>query len=192
VPKKKQALSAQKLNYSHINYGLLELIIESAMKMPLEDLFQFYLFQDWGLYNTSLNFNASDIKVGFDRSNMIPEPWTFQSFAGSEGLSSCMLDLMRFTAVSIAGDPTYIKTSQTIREEAKIHNKLTMSYAWYILKSRKTGPIYTHSGMTERHKTYIHFKKESQTGVVILCQASTGVGELGMLILRLINNNWKK
>jgi CubicO group peptidase (beta-lactamase class C family) len=181
-----------KLHYSHINYGLLEVIMEAVMDMPLEDLYQFYLFQDWKLFNTSLNVLPNNLKVGYDRSNMIPEPWTYQSFAGSEGLVSNMLDLLKFTSISISSKDPLIESSQEITEKTKIYNKLAMSNAWYILKSRKTGNIYTHSGSTERHKAYIHFKHESKTGVVILCQSSEGVGELGLLIMRLINNNWKK
>lgn len=181
-----------KLHYSHINYGLLEIIMESIMNMPLEHLFQFYLFQEWGLFHTSLKVPANDLKIGYDRSGMIPEPWTYQSFSGSEGLVSNMYDLMRFTSMSISSKDSLIQASQAIKEKSKFYNKLAMSNAWYILKSKKTGQIYTHSGSTERHKTYVHFKRETQTGVVILCQSSEGVGELGMLILRLINNNWKK
>ncbi|GLR18291.1 hypothetical protein GCM10007940_29070 [Portibacter lacus] len=178
------------LKYSHINYALLEIILEAKMNMPLEDLFHFYLFQDLKLYNTSLAMPDQKLKIGYDRSNMIPEPWSYQSFAGSEGLVSCLNDLIKFTKQSMDDRTESLVEAQKVRKNSKINNKLSLTYAWYILNSKQTGRIFTHSGTTERHKAYIHYKKESRTGVIILCQSSEGVGELGMLILRMINNNW--
>lgn len=191
-PPGKLKLAPVHLSYSHVNYALVEIILESEMKMPLEDLFQFYLFQEWEMQHTSLAMPGLNLSTGYDRSNMIPEPWTFQSFAGSEGLVSCLNDLLHFTRLSMDSNDPIFSGAQEIHEKSKIYNKLAHSYAWYIMSSRRTGDLYTHSGQTERHKAYIHFKPESRTGVVILCQSSEGVGELGMLILRMINNNWKK
>ncbi|WP_235298272.1 serine hydrolase domain-containing protein [Portibacter marinus] len=180
------------VDYSHINYALLEVIIEQKMKMPLEDLFQLYLFQELGMLQTSLDFTKEALAMGFDRSNMIPEPWEYASFAGSEGLITCMYDLLKFVKLSMESPEDYILTSQQIKEDSKITRNLYHTGTWYIMKSRKAGDIYTHSGVTERHKAYVHFKKDSKTGVVILCQSSIGVENLGLLILRMINNNWKK
>jgi len=191
-PSGKIKWSPVQLNYSHVNYALLEIILELELKMPLEDLFQFYLLQEWELQNTSLAVPGQDLIAGYDRSNMMPDPWTYQSFAGSEGLVSNLNDLLHFTRLSMDSNDPIFSGGQEKRAKSKIYNKLAHSYAWYILSSRKTGDIYTHSGGTERHKAYVHFKRESKTGVVILCQSSEGVGELGMLILRMINNNWKK
>jgi len=185
-------LWVKSVDYSHINYALLEIILEQRMKMPLEDLYQLYLFQDLGLFNTSLHFPKDALIMGFDRSNMIPEPWEFASFSGSEGLVSCMYDLLTFIDLSMNESKTFLNSTLQLRENSKISRNLYHTSAWYVMKSRKAGEIHTHSGVTERHKAYMHFKKETKTGVVILCQSSHGVENLGLLILRMINNNWNK
>lgn len=184
------------VSYSHINYALLEIIIESTLNMPFEDALQTYLLQDLGLKNTSSTTNLDSICKGFDRSRKIPDPWLFQSFAGSEGIKSDLFDLLHFMRLNMNIAETKIDSTLSLslemQEKSKISNTLAHTYAWYVLKSRKTGSIVTHSGSTERHKVYMHFRPQTKTGVVILSMSSSGTGELGMLVLRLINNSWKR
>jgi CubicO group peptidase (beta-lactamase class C family) len=107
-----------------------------------------------------------------------------------------MNDLLHLLKLNLAvSENTLASTtlaSQVIHKQSKVSKSLSHSYGWYILQSKSTGSLYTHSGGTERHKAYMHFKPSTKTGIVILSRSSEGTGELGMLILRMINYNWKR
>ncbi len=195
-PRSRPRWSRKVLNYSHINHALIEVILEIMTQSSYRENFNQFLTSEIRMESSVIMCEENALTAGYDRSGQTPPPWTFQSFAASEGMCSNMKDLLTFLQLNLNTKEddlgNTILESQELKKTSKISKKLSHSLAWYILESRKTGKIYTHSGTTARHKTYIHFKPETKTGVVILSKSSSGTGELGMLILRLINHNWKR
>ena len=193
-PKRKLKWAGPLLHYSHINYALLEIIAESVIEKPFEEALQEYVFSKFNMVNSSSNAIPASITEGYDRSLRQTNPWNFQSFRGAEGISSNLEDLLHFLKLNLFENQKIqsIKSSLIPQKQSRLSNKLLHTYTWYVLKSRRTGSIYTHSGGTESHRAYMHFKPDTKTGVVILSKSSIGTEELGMLILRMINNNWKR
>ena len=196
LPPKRKKWSREVLHYSHINYALLELIIETTTKMPYEKALQDFLLKALKLQSTTATLDKNNVTAGFDMMNETPSPWTYASFKASEGMYSNLNDLLSFMRSNLGiaeHESNSVITKSLIKQkDSKVSDKLGHSYAWYILSSRKTGDIFTHSGSTERHKVYMHFVPRTSTGVIILSRSVEGTGELGMLILRLINYNWKR
>lgn len=196
VPPKKKRWHRQQLHYSHINYALLEIIMEIHLETAFQESFDAFLKLSLGLEATALSINPDAITEGYNLANQKIPPQTYYSFAASEGLKSNMKDLLKFMSINLFPEKSpmniTIKDVQKIQRKSSVSNHLLHSSGWYILKYPKSPYIYTHSGTTEGHKASMHFCPETATGVIILSKSTTGTGELGLLILRMINYNWTR
>lgn len=192
-PPPQKKFQPQILHYSHINHGLLEIIIESIEEQPFETIIDEYLRNSLGMKKSYFSEIEDTIVQGYGLGDQQTEPLNFNSFNASEGMKSNLEDLIHFVRLNLQKDPgKIVKSSQEKIQKAKVSQQLSFSPAWYILKYRRSPYIYTHSGGTEGHRAYVHFCPETGTGVIILSQSTKGTGELGLLILRMINYNWKR
>ncbi len=181
------------LHYSHVNHSLLEIIIEQIEDRPFDQIINEFLVNNLGLRHSNFSTSGEHIVQGYGLGDQEIDPLSFSSFNASEGMKSTLEDLISFVLQNLDRAPSeLIKKSQEKIEKAKVSKQLSFSPAWYILKYRRSPYIYTHSGATEGHKAYVHFCPDTGTGVVILSQSVKGTGELGLLILRMINYNWKR
>ena len=186
-------LGRKQLYYSHVSFALLEIILEIKTKKSYPELLRDYVLDPFKMDQSFIQ-DASITLKGFDRSYQASSPWTFRSFAASEGLKSTLIDLIRFVDANIGIGETrfkHIQEALKIRKRSKINRNLHHSLAWYIMDSKKTERIYTHAGSTDGNRAYVHFCPTTKTGVIILSQSNIGTEELGLLLLRFINYNWK-
>ena len=185
--------------YSNINFALLEIAIENATGLPFEEVINQRLFQPLHLNNTYVHNdlkNGKSPSPGYSISRNLVTPLTFQSFAGSEGIKSSILDLTRFVQASI-GKPTTELTSslENIQEPlgpTNLNKYAKVAKGWHVFKHKKYYNTILHSGSTNGHRAYIGFVKETETAVVMLSNSEHGTDGLGFLILRMLNHNWKK
>jgi hypothetical protein len=70
--------------------------------------------------------------------------------------------------------------------------KLEIAPGWYRFLPKKDFPVYVHTGRTSGHSAMIAFSRETKTGVVVLANSSAGTDDLGLLILRMINRQWRR
>ena len=195
-PIKRKKKDKSKALYSHLNYGLLEIILELHFQIPFEDMVKENLFLKLGMENSFVNAGLKEVlNPGYDRTLKQVDPWTFPSFAASEGISSSMNDLIRFVRVNLdKSHPVQSALEQTHEMEvATNYNKfLYFGKAWNIVKNKGHYNIISHMGKTSGHQAFAAFIPETQTGVVMLVNSAYGVQDLGLLILRMINYNWKR
>jgi CubicO group peptidase (beta-lactamase class C family) len=180
-------------NYSHINHALLELVIENAMKKPFEDVLLDYLNMELDVNSTFINLGERKfgvISAGKDRSLEIVEPWTFPSFAASEGMKSTTHDLLKYLSLHLKS--SFLNKSMLNLNIPTFNNRLTYSNGWHIMKMTKNYKAFISTGNTSGHSAFIGMIPETNTGVVILSNSPYGTKDLGLLILRMINYNWKR
>jgi CubicO group peptidase (beta-lactamase class C family) len=124
------------------------------------------------------------------------KPWSFASFSASEGIKSTAEDLSNFIRLNLGLEyPTLynsVESQLQIAEKTNYNDKIMMANGWHVVDQGKKYNIYTHTGKTSGHTSFLAFVKETNTGVVILSNSSWGVEDLGFLILRMINYNWKR
>lgn len=174
--------------YSHIGYALLEHVIESVTNEPFAKVFNRYITEKNELRQTHAAHRVP-LTPGFDLANRSASPWSFQSFQGSEGAVSSLSDLMTYVRVHLNDDsiPLMWNTSQPTDD------KLVYSVpGWYRVMPKKRFPVYIHTGRTSGHTSTIAFSRETKTAVIILANSSKGTDALGMLILRMINRQWRR
>jgi CubicO group peptidase (beta-lactamase class C family) len=183
--------------YSHINYALLEIVIENITGLSLEMAMQKYILNPYNLLNTSLKNPGEENKQlaqGYNKAGVETHTWSFQSFSGSEGLISTSGDLTTILSAWLNGTgKDAVVFNQSLVPFIKIPDtkKTYVADAWHLFKNKKYN-IYLHSGKTSGYAAFMAFVKETKTGVVLLTNSTHPMDGLGMLILRMINNNWKR
>ncbi len=189
----------QDFKYSHVNYALLEIIIEKATRKRYETNLREKLFDPLNLDNTFVQFsenNTEKLSTGFDRAHRKTQAWDFKSFAGSEGLKSSAQDLTKFIRANMKLSRTALDDilykNHNIERLTDLNDNIYIGKAWHIIDHGKKYDIVMHSGKTSGHNCFIAFVPETLTGVVVLCNSSYGAQDLGFLILRMINHNWKR
>lgn len=194
VPKSKGSF-----NYAHTNYGLLEIILESATNKSYGALLEEYILGPLFLDDSFVFFKErkDDILTpGYDRAGRLTDPWTFASFGASEGLKTSVTDLVQFMKVNIGLTDHPLGQIFALNHQKEVETDFNASIrtgrGWQIIDQRKGYDIITHTGKTNGHNAFMAFVKETGTGVVILSNSNMGTRDLGFLILRMINFNWKR
>lgn len=193
VPRRKEG----KFNYSHVNYALLEIILEEHSGMAFHDLMKQQIFDPLKMDHSFVDFSENRIITpGYNRAMRKVKPWSFASFSGSEGIKSTAEDLSKYIRLNLGLNfPTLYKSVESqlqIVEKTNYNDKIMMANGWHVVDQGKKYNIYTHTGKTSGHTSFLAFVKETKTGVIILSNSSWGVEDLGFLILRMINHNWNR
>lgn len=174
--------------YSHVGYALLELVIESVANEPFPKVFNRYITEKYGLSQTHAMHRVS-LTPGFDLANRAVSPWSFQSFRGSEGAVSSLADLVTYVRVILNDNSIPLMWNTTQATDEKL---VYAGPGWYRVLPKKQFPVYIHTGRTSGHTSTIAFSRQTQTAVIILANSSKGTDDLGMLILRMINRQWRR
>jgi CubicO group peptidase (beta-lactamase class C family) len=184
-------------NYSHTNFGLLEIVIENASKKNFNDLMEQEIFEEQGMANSFVDFTERRLNVispGQDRSLSAVEPWAFKSFAASEGIRSSAYDLASYIKfilrkAKLKNDSWKLVSDFSI---PTFNDRLAYSFGWHNMKINKKTKAYISTGNTSGHSSFIGLIPETNTGVVLLSNSPYGTKDLGLLVLRMINYNWKR
>lgn len=184
--------------YSHTNYALLELIIENVTGQNFDDVFKSYIAIPLQLENTFIDFpeqKENYISPGFDKAMDQTKPWLYSSFRASEGVKTSMSDALLYLNNIIkhekvnSGHHT-IADNEEYASEKSFNKHLSIENGWHILHV-KNNKIAVHTGRTSGHSCFMGMVQSSKTAVVIFSNSWTGTGDLGLQILRMINQNWK-
>jgi len=195
--KKKQR---KQYKYSHTNYAILEVVLERVSNQTYEQLLQKYIFQPCDMSQSGVhNFtteNRNKMIKGHSLGGQPTPPWQMRSFAGSEGIKTSMDDLLKYMKASLKNKthqlgPVLAKNQQPlIKTDMAKH--IYGGNGWHIITNKNYYDVVMHAGSTTGYRSFMGFVQESQTGVVILANSPHSMNGLGLLVLRLINNNWKR
>jgi len=188
-----------KYHYSTLNYALLEVAIEFATKQSFETVLKEKTFDPLAMQNSCVSIDDEQeilLTPGHTISGKAIPIWQFKSFAASEGVKSTAEDLLRFLACNLGKTNPDLAANfsqthlQTI--ETELNRNAYMAKGWHNVKIKKYYDATLHAGSTSGQRAFMGFVKETQTAVVMLSNSEYSTNGLGFLILRLINNNWKK
>ena len=185
--------------YSHTNYALLEVLLEAKFKISYENLLQEYLLDILKMDDTYVEeteHRNARLSKGYNRAGIDASPWVFKSFGGSEGIKSNVEELTYFVRASMGISNTFLDhilpNTHKIQATTNYNKDIHLGKAWHVIDQKSKFAIRMHTGTTGGHKSFVAFVDETKTGVVILSNSSLGTEDLGMLILRMINHNWKR
>lgn len=180
--------------YSHLNYALLQWIITANTNRSIDQLFYDYISGPMTMDQSTFAVNTA-VVPGYDRADRLTPTWQLDAFAGSEGMKSSMQDLQIF--IRSLMDPTHdlnriFKNQVEEQHQIPRSKKTYTADAWHLFRNKKYPDIYLHSGKTSGHGAMIAFVADTRTAVVILTNKVASMNGLGILILRMINDNWKR
>ncbi len=182
--------------YSHMNYALLEIIIENIYNQPFEEVAQDLVLRPLVMKHSFLHFKEDKhtLTLGQDRSAQQVNPRTYSSFLASEGLKSNMNDLLLFLRAHLNREETVESCWQSLfsKEKSSFNDKLSTANGWQIYNINKRFKAALHTGRTSGHSAFMGMVDHTKTGVVVLSNSEYGTRDLGLLILRMINHNWKR
>ncbi len=184
--------------YSHVNFALLEIILENITNQAFEQLLQDSLLSPLQLNHTYINVPdslQSTIVQGHSIGGIEVGTWTFASFAASNGIKTNLTDLLRFIRVQM-GDihPEYsalFEPNFKPKHQSALTKQISVGNAWHIIHQRKYHDVIGHPGATDGHRIEIHFIPETRTAVVILSNSEYHMDNLGLIIMGILNNHWK-
>ncbi len=193
------AKNAGKYHYSTLNYALLEVAIEYATNQSFESVLKEKIFNPLDMQNSCIAIDeeqAKQLSCGYTVAGIETPIWQFQSFAASEGVKSSTADLLNFLACNLNQSHPKLAAnfSQTHVQsiETEFNKNAFMTKGWHLVKNKKYYDSFLHAGATSGQRAFMGFVKETQTAVVMLSNSEYRTDGLGYLILRLLNNNWKK
>ncbi len=187
-------LQSRSYRYSHLNYVILQWCLERATDMTYQELLAKYT-SSWTPHQTTI---ASDTQlnttIGYDRTGREAPISRFGYFFGSEGILSSAGDLTRMMHYYLSSSEGQRLLERILQPVQKIPGgrKSMVAHGWHLFKNKKYHDIYLHSGRTMGHAASIHFIFETKTAVILLTNAPGRLYGLGTLVLRMINNNWKR
>ena len=189
---KPDTASSEVVRYSHINYALLEIIVEIATDQTFKTVLSRYLLQPQGTDRLT-GFDIPGVTPGFGRDGSPASVLTLSSFGGSEGLRSCMDDLLSFLRFQLRTHQVSHRTVLFSPYLEKINREPASTLGgWQILGTPGRYDALVHSGHSPGHYAFAGIVPETNTAVVLLTNSSSGIGDLGYLVLRMINNQWKR
>ncbi len=187
--------SEKSFQYSHHNYALLSLWIEKRTGQSFSSLLQDFIVQQHQESNDFLSMGDQkyiDAYSGLSKAGNLESAIHYGSHEYSQGMQAKMIDLIAFTqSFWLDENNPVAQLCLDNHIETDIRNKLLFSRSFYVLQNKKY-TVYTHSGRSNRHTAAIHFVPETKTGIIALSNSEIGTKDLSLLVLRMINHNWKR
>jgi CubicO group peptidase (beta-lactamase class C family) len=183
--------------YSHMNYALLEIILESVYGKSYNEILFEKILLPLNMNQSFVHFkeDKSILTAGLDRSGSQVTPWEFNSFTGSEGIKSSLSDLVKFVRANLGTidvSLTSILDDNFEEDHTSFNDKIVVSTGWQIFKINKRLNAALHTGSTSGHSAFVGMIRETDTAVIVLSNSTFGTKDLGMLVLRMVNDNWKR
>lgn len=184
--------------YSHTNYALLEEIIQQVTGLDYNDVIYEYISKTCNLNNTFVDFpeqKENYIAPGHDKYGKKVKPWTFSSFRASEGIKTCADDAVLFLKFLLSQNDIDTAAIQVVidkedKPDKSFNKHLYVENGWHII-TVKGKKVSIHTGRTSGHSCFMGMVKDTGTAVIVMSNSWAGTGDLGLQILRLINQNWK-
>jgi len=182
-------------SYSDTDFALLEIILERSSSKAFEDLIEYYINEKLGthFFTSAHEQKESIVASGMNRSGIEGEPMVFKSFAASEGIKGTVKDVLTFMQYLISKNKDKVETKEHFKSNPETWTSRIRGFeGMYIVDAGKNAFPFVSNGLTNIHHSFIGFLPRTQTAVVVLANSATGTKDLGMLTLRMINNNWKR
>lgn len=182
--------------FSNLNYDSLQIALEIELAMPFEEILRAGLLDPLGLDSTLFELPPDAVLAqGFNLGGLPAEPAGPEWGPASFGLKSTARDLIRWMRQILAPESDWhVVFSELYRAPVPtgIRKNTWMGYGWHVIYPKKRFRVLAHTGATDGHMAYMAIAPQTRTGVFVLANSPHGVKGLGMLALRMLNNNWKK
>ena len=183
--------------YSNSDYGLLQICLENALKQDFQTMINETVNNhlDAGFFYTKFEQEENIVTPGIKRSGVVGKHWNVHNFAAALGLKSTISDMLQFARYKIEKHK-----SLSTEDWEKLHESLPETWnpqvksfeGLYMVKINNHQKLLASNGHSDIHGSFLAVSPLTKTAVVVLSNTAAGTQDLGMLIMRMINNNWKR
>jgi CubicO group peptidase (beta-lactamase class C family) len=182
-------------HYMDLDYALLGIVIEYATNFDFQANLDNEINAVIGteFFVTKYEEKEDLVVLGMSKSGIWSSGSDFNVFGPALGVKGSISDLEKLLRFLIYN---------TSNSEFFNFKNMQHSYAWdknvlakdglYLIEVKKNQKVYASYGHSNIHQVFLGFKANTNTGVVIAANSSTGTKDLGILVLKMINNNWKR
>ena len=169
--------------YSHLNFILLDWILRNTTGKSL---------QEHTLSVLNLDIHQKPTLPGYTKSMKVATIWNSNLFFGSLGATSNLIDLTRICKDLLNTNHSASHPFFEIKEMKVRSKKGYVAKGMQVIPIAKNTYMYFHTGRTEGHYSFVGLMPGTRTGVIILANSSIGADLLGVNILRMMNQNWRR
>lgn len=174
-----------KYEYSNIGVGLLGQALALKAGLGYEEMVRRRVLEPLGMTDTAITLTASMKQRMAEGSNEALKPvanWDFDALAGAGALRSTALDMLKFLTAAMGTRPTPLRAAFDLMLEKKLPTgtpDLEIAMGWHVW-TKYGATIVWHNGGTGGFRSWAGFDPAKKTAVVVLCNTSFGVDDLGL------------
>ena len=174
-----------KYDYSNLGVGLLGHVLAKKAGKSYEELVIETILKPLGMSRSSITLSAAhkaNFAAGHTPGLAETKNWDLPTFAGAGALRSTANDMLRFLAANLGIGETplrkAIEMSHAIQKPTG-NAELSVAMGWHVYTRHNT-PLIWHNGGTGGYRTFAGFVPSKKTAVVMLCNTSFSVDDIGL------------
>lgn len=175
----------EKYEYSNLGVGLLGHALALKAGLSYEELVRRRVLEPLGMNDTAMALPdrlAARLAPGFDLLLKPVKNWRFDALAGAGALRSTARDMLKFLTAAMGRRETPLRRAFDLMLEDRRPTgapDLEIGLGWHVWKKYGTEIVW-HNGGTGGYRSFAGFDPAKKTGVVVLCDTSFGVDDLGL------------
>jgi CubicO group peptidase (beta-lactamase class C family) len=178
----------QKWIYSNVDAGLLGLTLGVRASTSYEALLQARVTGPLSLRSTAVGLSdhmRSRLAVGYDADRRVAPAWNVPALAGAGSLHSSVNDLLTFLEAMGRQDGPLAGVLPVMLATRRPGPGIPQALGWWIIApSSQDEGIVAHDGGTLGFSSAVAYDPKARTGVVVLSNTASAVGDLARHLLR--------
>ena len=178
----------EKYEYSNLGVGLLGHALALRAGTSYEELVRKRVLEPLGMADTAVALDErlkARLAPGSGPNLSPVKNWNFDVFAPAGALRSTARDMLKFLTAAMGLRDTRLRAAfdLMLKEERPTGTPdLTIGLGWHVWRRYGTEIVW-HNGGTGGYRSFAGFNPAKKTGVVVLCNTSFGVDDLGLFAL---------
>jgi CubicO group peptidase (beta-lactamase class C family) len=174
----------EKYEYSNLGVGLLGHAMALKAGMSYEELVRKRVLEPLGMNDTAMTLPdrlKARLAAGSGPNLSPVKNWNFDAIAGAGALRSTARDMLKFLTAAAGLRETPLRGAFDLMLKAERPTgtpDLAIGMAWHIWRKYGTEIVW-HNGGTGGYRSWAGFDPDKKAGVVVLCNTSFGVDDLG-------------
>ena len=174
----------EKYEYSNLGVGLLGHALALRAGMSYEELVRRRVLEPLGMSDTAMTLSErlkARLAPGSGPNLSPVKNWGFDALAGAGALRSTARDMLKFLTAAAGLRETPLRAAFDLMQKTERPTgvaDLTIGMGWHIWRKYGTEIVW-HNGGTGGYRTWAGFDPAKRSAVVVLCNTSFGVDDLG-------------
>lgn len=176
----------KKWSYSNVDAGVLGLALGARIKSTYEALLLARVTGPLNMKSTAVSLSddmRARLAVGYDAERHIAPSWNAPVLAGAGSLYSTINDLLTFLEALGRDDGPLAGLLPVMLATRRPGPGIPQALGWLMIEAGE-GVILSHDGGTLGFSSAVAYDPKARTGVVVLSNTASGVGDLARHLLR--------